>query len=340
MTHNGRTKFGEAGRGAKWLRVARWLLGLAVAAASIWWLLARDLDWREVLVALRAANYGWVLVGVTAVVGTALARAQRWRLLLWQADVGLKAALTGLLVGQVGNMIMPRGGDVVRAVWIAPEKRTGAPEAVGAIVVEKLFDLLALFSCGLILQLWLSAPDWLARTTEWVAVVLALGTWGLLAALYWRPAVVEQVAAWAAAPFGAWGQRGLQLVRRMRRGFASVRRPAIVVQVLFWTALNWGFGIVTNWVILAAFGIADVRISVLFMVALMGGAVIPTPAGLGLFEGICVAILTAAGISPDVALAVGVVLHVTVMGPPVIMALLLALLSGRTLYGRTVNGRG
>lgn len=330
----------RTGRGGVWLRVLRWLLSLGVAGVSVWWLLTRDLDWREVVAALRAANYVWVALGIVAVVGTALARAQRWRLLLWQADVGLRAALTGLLVGQVGNMIIPfRGGDVMRAVWIAPEKRTGAPEAVGAIVVEKFFDLFALFFCGFLLLLWTPNSSWLARSTERVALLLVLGTCALLATLYWRPAFAEQLAARVAAPFGAWGQRGLQLIRRMCRGLASVRHPALVAQVLGWTALNWSLGIVTNWVILAAFGIADVPLAALLMVALMAGAAVAVPVGLGVFEGICVALLTAAGFSADLALAVGVVLHVTVMGPPVILALVLTLLSGRNLYTRTAHER-
>ena len=328
-----------------WLRVARWLLALVVAALSIWWLLTRDLDWREVMAALRAANYGWVLLGVAAVIGTALARAQRWRLLLWQADVGLKAALTGLLVGQVGNMIVPRGGDVVRAVWIAPEKRTGAPEALGAIVVEKFADLLALFGCGLLLLLWGPSPDWLTRSTERLAVVLAVGLLGLLVIFYWRPTLLERIAGKLAAPLGAWGQKGLHLARRMGRGLASVRQPAIVAQVLVWTVFYWGLGIATNWLVLQAFdapnsfGIPTLSTAVLLMVALMAGAAIPVHVGLGVFEGICVAVLTAAGISPDVALAAGVVLHVTVMGPPVLLALLLTLLSGRNLYRRTAHER-
>ncbi|MBN1259729.1 MAG: flippase-like domain-containing protein [Anaerolineae bacterium] len=323
-----------------WKRYGRWSLGLVVTLLSIWWLLARDLDWGQVWAAWESAQYGWVLLGVLAVVGTIIARAQRWRLLLWQTDVGLWAAMTGVLVGQVGNMVMPlRGGDVVRAVWIAPEKRTGAPEAVGAIVVEKFFDLLALFISGLLLLLWMPSPDWLARSTVQVAVGLVLGTCGLLVVLYWRPAFVERLAARLAAPFGSWGQRGLQLIRRMCLGLASVRHPAIVGRVLLWTALNWILGIVINWVILAAFGIATFPTAVLLMVALMAGSAIPTPAGLGLFEGICVAILTALGISVDVAMAMGVILHMTVMAPPVVLAFLLTGLLGRTLRRRPVNGQ-
>ena len=57
---------------------------------------------------------------------------------------------------------------------------------------------------------------------------------------------------------------------------------------------------------------------------MVGGAAVPAPARLGVFEGICVISLALFGIPRDQALAVGLVLHLVVMGPPLVAAALLA----------------
>lgn len=158
-----------------WAEVGRWALGLGVAALSIW-LLARDLDWSGVLQAFGAADYRWVAAGIAAIVGTFFTRTRRWQALLWHTRVPTRPAMTALLVGQVVNLALPmRSGDVVRAAWIAPERETGFPEALGSIAVEKVWDLLALLACGVVLLVWLPLPDWFARSTEGTALALVVG---------------------------------------------------------------------------------------------------------------------------------------------------------------------
>jgi hypothetical protein len=57
----------------------------------------------------------------------------------------------------------------------------------------------------------------------------------------------------------------------------------------------------------------------------MVGGTVPTPGRLGIFEGICVVSLESFfGVPFDQALAVGLVLHLVVMGPPLVTAALLA----------------
>ena len=65
------------------------------------------------------------------------------------------------------------------------------------------------------------------------------------------------------------------------------------------------------------------------LAALMVGGTVPVPGRLGLFEGICVLSLGLFGVPRDPALAVGLVLHLVVMSPPLVGAALLALWPGR-----------
>ncbi|MBC7226455.1 MAG: flippase-like domain-containing protein [Thermoflexales bacterium] len=314
---------------AQWARAGRWVVGIGISLLALW-LLAREISWPAVLEALRSADYRWVAAGVVAIIATFLTRTRRWQALLWHTRVPTRPAMTALLVGQVVNLALPmRSGDVARAAWVAPERQAGFPEALGSIAVEKVWDLLALLACGVVLLVWLPLPDWFARSTEGTALALVVGGGALWAGLHWQ----ETLFRWAGrllAHFPAgWDRALLPLLRRLANGLEGLRRPGVSGRALLWTALTWGLGALANWAVLAAFGIPSVAASLFLLAALMVGGTVPVPGRLGLFEGICVLSLALFDVPRDLALAVGVVLHLVVMGPPMVGAALLALWPGR-----------
>lgn len=321
-------------RRPSWIIWARWGLGIGIAALSIG-LLARQVEWEATLAALRSADYRWVALAVLAIVGTFFTRTRRWQALLWHTRLPARPAMTGLLVGQVVNLALPmRSGDVVRAVWVAHERNTGAPEALGSIAVEKIWDLLALLLCGVVLLAWLPLPEWFARSTQGTALALLVGGAVLWAGLHWQ----ESLFGWAGrllARFPAGGDQALlPLLRRLANGLEGFRRPRVSAGALLWTALTWGLGALANWATLAAFGIPSAAAALFLLAALMVGGTVPTPGRLGLFEGICLLSLGLFQVPTDLALAVGLVLHAVVMGPPLVGAALLAAWPGRSQEGQ------
>ncbi len=315
----------KIGDNARWINWARWVLGLGVAGLSVW-LLARNVEWAATLAALRNADYRWVGLAVLAIVVTFFTRTARWQALLWHSRVSARPVMTALLVGQVVNMVLPmRSGDVVRAMWIAPENGTGAPEALGSIAVEKVWDMLALLLCGLILLVWVPLPGWFARSTEGTALALVVSGGALWAGLHWQETLFRWAGRLLAYFPAGWDRALLPSLRRLANGLEGLRRPQVSARALVWTLLTWGMGLLANWATMAAFGIPSAVAALFLLAALMVGGTVPTPGRLGLFEGICVLSLGLFGVSGDLALAVGLVLHGVVMGPPLIGAALLAL---------------
>jgi uncharacterized protein (TIRG00374 family) len=306
------------------VRVARWIAGLAVAGLACW-LLSRDLDWDGVVAALAGADYRWVGLGALAIVGTFFTRTWRWQALLWNGHVPLRPAMTALLVGQVVNHALPmRSGDVARALWIGSEAGTGASRALGTVAAEKVWDLLALLTCGLILLLWAPLPHWFASSTwgtAWALLVIVLALW---AGLRWQEGLFDLAGRILSRLPAGWDHAVLPRLRRLADGLDSVRRPGISFKAIAWTGLTWGLGILANLAVLAAFGIPSPLASVFLQAALMAGSAVPTPARLGVFEGICVVSLALFDVPRDEALAVGLLLHLVVLGPPLIAAAFLA----------------
>ena len=323
-------------------KVLRWGLGLGVMALSVW-LLNRELDWDQVRVALRQVNYAWVGLGVAAIVGTFFARSWRWQALLWRGDLALWPTMTALLVGEMVSMALPvmRSGDVTRAVWISPQPGTNASEALGSVALEKVWDLLALLICGLVV-VGVTSPlagsataDWVTRSTWSAAVMLLVGSLALWVGLRWK-AVWFRGAGRILAYFPAgWDRALLPKLHSLAHGLTSIQNPQASARVLGWTLVKWGLGAVANWAVMVAFGVTSMPAAILLLAGLMvGGAIVPTPGRLGIFEAICVLCLTLFAVPYDTALAIGLVLHVVVMGPPLVVG------AGLALWSQSVHRRG
>ena len=115
---------------------------------------------------------------------------------------------------------------------------------------------------------------------------------------------------------------------RLADGLRATQRPGVAWRVLLHTALTWGLGWLVNLAVLAAFDLPSPAAALLLLVALMAGGAVPVPAQLGFFEGVCVLVLALFGVARGPALAVGLVLHLVVLGPPLLAALLLTALPG------------
>lgn len=320
------------------MQIFRWIFSLGVMVISLW-LLTRELDWTQMVGALRTADYTWVLVGVLAIVGTFFARVWRWQALLWRADLHFWPAMTALLVGQVANMVLPmRGGDLVRAIWVRPERSVeqdparavgraaGASEALGSVALEKVWDLLALLLCGLLLLALAPLPEWFSNSTWSTAVILLVGGLLLWAGLRWQDVLFRWAALILARFPAGWDKALLPRLQRLAQGLNSLQSAHASGRVFIWTAVYWGCGALSNWAVMRAFDV-NLPVAAVFLLAtlMVGNAVVPTPARLGVFEGICVVSLGLFDVHDDLALAIGLVLHLVVMGPPLIAAGVLAL---------------
>lgn len=310
----------------QWVSILRWLLGLLAATLSCW-LLARDLDWQKLIQALRGADYRWVAAAVLVTLASYATRAWRWQVLLWQTPVRFGAALRALLIGQLLNGVLPlRSGDVARALWVRSEHGSGATVALGTIALEKLWDLLALLGCGVMLLIWLPLPDWFAESTWGVGLTVAVGLVVLGLGLWQQERLLHRAAVLLTALSPRWHQLFWPRLQQLTESLSSLRQLRLTAQAALWTLLTWGLYALANQLILAAFGIPAWPAACLLLVTLMAGGTVPVPGRLGIYEGIVVASLTLFKFPMDQALAIGLVLHLVSMATPlVVLVPLLAL---------------
>jgi uncharacterized protein (TIRG00374 family) len=161
----------------------------ALAIAILWWF-GRKLDWGQVRQALSQTNKYFLAIAVLIVCLTYVLRAYRWGALL--APLGpakIKHLFAATTIGFTAVFLIGRMGEVVRPVMLPlKEPRVRASASFVTIMVERIYDMLAvvvLFSANL---LWLSPPGNVARELSRVRIagtVLLIAVLAGLAGLVW-----------------------------------------------------------------------------------------------------------------------------------------------------------
>ncbi|HET90390.1 MAG TPA: glycosyltransferase [Chloroflexi bacterium] len=299
----------------------RFWLGGAVSVGIVAWLV-RELDWRQVGRALGDAQPGWMALALATVLLTIGARVLRWWGLLLPQRFCLGPLLTALLAGQVANyMIFSQLDVVVRAAALGPGNRA---RGMGAVALEKLWDVAVLLGLMGVLSVTLTLPDWLALPARLVALIGSAAWLLLLVVLLLKDRLPPALA---------------------RQRFVSALLDSLEGGVRWhglWWGLGsslavWGLGAATNYCVLRGFDLplgSLLAVSLLLLASLQVGILLPSlPGSVGVFEGICIAVLSLFDVGQEQGLAVGLALHAVVFGPPLLLGGVLMALTGYRLAG-------
>ena len=165
-----------------WL-AKRWLEKRWTLWAGIWvsvillWIALSGLQLGAFLVALKQANYWWLIPGVAVYFVGVWVRAWRWHYLLSRSRTSPpKRCFPVTAIGYMGNNIYPaRAGEVLRAVVL--KRREGVPisASLATIIVERIFDGVVMLGF-----VFLNLPE-LAKLTGssgFVGNIQQLALWG------------------------------------------------------------------------------------------------------------------------------------------------------------------
>ena len=265
-----------------------------------------------------------------------LLRAERWRRLLRPiAPVSFRAALRATIIGFAANSLFPgRVGELLRPYALARREQLSAAAVLATIVIERLFDLLAICLLFSVLAPF-AGPRSSAAGTDLLAVLKATAlVAGLVAcavfAVMFGAAAAPERARRAAerlaslAPRGAAARLG-PAVRHFLEAVTATRRLRPLGTALAWSLAVWSTVAASLWCVTEAFGI-DVRpadAAVLTTLAVAGMAV-PTPAGVGGYHAAYQLGATVLyGASGDRVVGAALVLHLLWFGPVAALGLML-----------------
>jgi uncharacterized protein (TIRG00374 family) len=288
---------------------------------------------------------------VLGVLASLLTRAARWQAyFLPDRRVPFRPLLETLAISYMASTFLPlRAGELVRAVFLGQRESLPVARVVGTILLEKLFDFLAI---GIMLGalvgatvLSLSAPlPREALAAGAFASIAILGGFAFVVALaLWREPTLA-VVAWVQRllPLGLGHRLRLERsVRHFAEGTDSLRIPRLWVPLLGWTVATWLLSIVATWGGVASLGVQPTLAAVLFVIVLTstGQAVPSSPGYVGVYHAAAALALQAFGIPAPTAIAIALVTHAFSYGSLVIAGLV-ALWTGGYTFGDVLLGGG
>ena len=152
------------------------LLQIAVTVAVLFWVFHDPNKRAQMVVALRMADYRWIVVALAAYFVVEAAAAVRWWILLKVQQIHLSMwRVSGLfLIGMFYNQFLPggTGGDIIKSYFLLKETPGKATGALLAVVFDRMVGLVALISItGTLIAL---RYGWLTQLPETRLLVRAL----------------------------------------------------------------------------------------------------------------------------------------------------------------------
>jgi len=123
-----------------------------IAGVTIFWIVYRDFDIKELNRALEDIRYEWVIVSICLGLVSHLFRALRWRMLIntMEYKPGITNLFLSVIVLYFTNLIIPRGGEVSRCMVISKYENVPVMKLLGTVFIERMTDLFTFFLIFLI----------------------------------------------------------------------------------------------------------------------------------------------------------------------------------------------
>ncbi len=296
------------------------LAGVVVSAICLY-LVLRGVNWEEIPTHLGRVNLGLLALSMIGMVGAYAFMAWRWRHLLaplMAPAPGVPALFGMTMTGYFFNTFFPaRAGDLMRAHLLSRRSGLSRTTILATVVIEKLFDGLALLVLLVAGIPALSIGEGRAEQLGLVAVlVLGLALGGLLI-FHWQ---ADRVVALTARLVEVLpvperiGSLAVRLVHTFSAGLRVFEKPGPLLKSAAISLLVWITAAGMFWAALAAFQIDMPSVSaLLLMTAIVNlGLLIPAmPGNVGNYEALILTalVLILPGIDKDMAVAFALVFH-------------------------------
>jgi hypothetical protein len=263
--------------------------------------------------ALRTADPWWLLAAIGVFAVSCVARSLRWQSLFSSGRRPvLGAVANAMMLGYFYNNIMPaRAGEVARVVVLNRRSDAAPVEIVGTVVLERLYDVVAILVIFFGAEPWLPRVSWFgAAATAAIVLALVITAAAAVLAIYG-----ERPVRWLLKPLRRIllfsGERLERTIDELVHGLSGLRHARLALEAFVWTIISWLLTALVAYFVSLAFHLhLPFACGILVAVAVGLGNILPAPpAAVGIFEGAALIALGAYGVSHSQALPYAVVLH-------------------------------
>ncbi len=322
------------------LRKYRVWIGLAVTVLFLALLFYR-VDFVAMGRALKHADYTLVLPAVLVWFVAAWFRSVRWQYLLQPIKrISAHRLYPTVVIGYMANNVLPvRLGEVVRAYILGEKERASKMSIIGTIVVERIFDGLALILFMLVIALFVPLAPWLQSMVRIMAAVF-LGLLALFVAVASSGRLRGRLTGLLSRLPGGIGARAGGLLNLFLEGLKILHSPWRLLIVFGLSIFVWLIEATMYYLVAFSFGLQHLSYRFLLTTATSNLAItLPSSqGGIGPFEYLTRETLAFFGADPAVATAYAFVLHAALLIPVILAGFVFLWLENLSL-GQVVRGR-
>lgn len=309
----------------------KWSLTFILVISSTY-LAVKDIDFGELVIVLKGANYLWAIVPIPIIILSHFIRALRWKTILKPIqDPGPTINLfSAVMVGYFFNSIFPRLGELVRPYVYAKRQKTSVSSAFATIIVERVIDVFTLgflFVIAFIIsrhKIVTMLPgidsERIIYFSIFILVILVFG--------FYPPFVNVVLRIFVKPLSDKLYERLSDMFIKFRKGFTIIKTPGSYIRLTVESLLIWVCYALPMYIMFYCFDFhtyIDVELAdALFLVIVsgIGVTIAPTPSGIGVMHFLIMyAMMGLYGLREETALAyatinhaVGLMVQITVGG--------------------------
>lgn len=312
------------------------LLGIIISAVFLFFAF-RSVDSDEIAVALRSADYRFVIPAVSLNLLSLCFRTFRWKYLLNPVKkIGFRSLFSSLSIGYMANSVLPaRLGEFIRAYVIGQKEGISKGSAFASVVVARIFDgMTVLFFFVIILMRYsFDYPGWL-RNVVYISFIFYFIMLGFIIFLRLRTEGAIRFASFLLKPFP---ERFQALVKKLLHSFINglevIHSAKNVMMASFYSILIWLPNAMVIYILARSFSIElPVSGAFLLLVIITLGIMIPSaPAFVGTIQYCSVAGLALFGVARATALSFSIVYHLCTFLPVTIVGFIFLFADGYSL---------
>ncbi|MFQ5686974.1 MAG: lysylphosphatidylglycerol synthase transmembrane domain-containing protein [Candidatus Scalindua sp.] len=123
------------------------------------WLFARKIEWSQLSVALKDAEYMYIIPTIILIFVGHYFRAVRWSALIAPIKrVSVLNLFSATMIGFMANSVLPaRIGEIIRPVMVAKKEKVKVTASFATVVMERAFDVLSIIVIASLLFFFLPA---------------------------------------------------------------------------------------------------------------------------------------------------------------------------------------
>jgi len=308
----------------------RWLPGILVSIIIVF-VLVRLIDIQTFVTAIKQTNFLYVFFAFCLMALANLARSAAWRELL-SKKISLRDSFFIVNEGYLLNQIIPRSGEIGRAMLVNSVIEMNFFQALSSVVIERAIDLCVTALLFLTTIGRAVALDWIVPVAITILAVVLV----VFIMLFWAIKKRESVEKWCDVREGKsefFRKYISKNLKAILNGADIIQKPAYFLRAVFWILVCWSLWIAVSYLLLiSSVGVVPLWWAVFIQSILAFGIALPSaPAGLGVFEGTLVAALVVFHIENEVALSYAIVMHVVQLLTIAVLGLVSLTIQGNSL---------